>query len=403
MNQEVKQRIDPLKWSNYSVKTIFFSIGYIMWLSSYLIIRLQQFSNAPGLVIKSLKFGGLIVAFFIILMDLKVKLEIKRFLLGVVTLVFIALNNGYIAGVTIWLGVALFIFAAKNINFRLFLKIVLVFLCIFYGSSILLAKFGFILNSVTYRDVFVRDNLGFVWATWPVHAFLYIVAFYTILRDKKINIIEILILGIINLELYYYTNTRSPFILITVFLMFICINKYVHFDLVYNRIFKGMYLLSTPILAFVIYWFSKNYPNYSQFDKLFSGRISLGYESLELFGIHRFGKKIFFNTSTGVIGQKYLYVDSAFLQYLLRFGLVSLIIFLIYTIMFQYRVLKSENTVMCAAVFLVIVNGFLDPELIEPFYNVFMIMYAALFHRNGLNGLFPEKDISGEFSSNYEP
>ncbi|MBW4798220.1 polysaccharide polymerase, partial [Pediococcus acidilactici] len=341
----MNQRINLLRASSCLTKTVFFSIGYIMWLSSYLITRLQQFSNVSDIVIKPLKFGGLIIAFFIILMDLKIKLEVRRFLLGVLTLAFIALNNGYVAGVTIWIGVAIFIFAAKNINFRLFLKIVLVFLCVFYGSSVLLAKFGFILNSVSYRDVFVRDNLGFVWATWPVHAFLYIVAFYAILRGKKINIAEILVLGMINLGLYYYTNTRSPFILITIFLIFVYLNKYVHFNIVHNRVFRGIFLLLTPVLTLVIYWFSKNYPKYYQFDKLFSGRISYGYESLELFGIHKIGKKIFFNTSTNVIGQKYFYVDSAFLQYLLRFGLISLIIFLVYTIMFQYRVLKTENTI----------------------------------------------------------
>ncbi|MEM1456266.1 polysaccharide polymerase [Pediococcus pentosaceus] len=382
---------------NSNVKTMLFTMGYIIWLFSYLIVRLQQFETSYSPIIKIAKYMGLAIAFLVICIDLKNYFSIKNFIIGILLLVFIFVNNGFLGGVSVWWQLCIFIFAAKRINFKFFLKAVLIFLCLYYGGTILLSQFGIIANNATYRATNVRDSLGFGWSTWPVHGFLYIVSIYSILRNKNIRIIEIILLEFINMYLYMYTNTRSPMILITLYLCFIVMYKYMRIDIMKIKFFRIAYLWIAPILTLIIYWISKNYSTYAHWDSFLSGRLLLGFSSLQQFGVHLFGQPILFNTNRDVIGTKYLFVDSSFLQYMIRFGIVSLVILLVITILFQKRLLKTGNTILMVSFTLVLVNGFLDPEYIEPYYNVFLILFAALFNSEGLNGL---EDIDKEVRSN---
>lgn len=375
------------KYNIFYAKTILYTIGYLMWLFPYLMIRLQQYEENSSLVIKIWKYVGLAIAFIIIFTDFKAKFSTKRFIFGMAILLFIGINNGFLGGVGIWWQLCVFIFAAKRIDFKQFLKYVVVFQSMYYGGVIILSKLGLIANNIRYRDMHIRDGLGFAWSTWPVHGFLYIVSFYTILRNKRITLLEIIGLECINILLYFYTNTRSPFILITLYLLFLILNKHLSNNIVKNTFFKLMYVVSAPVVTFIMYWLSINYQKYASLDSALSGRILLGYNAINQYGIHLFGRKILFNTSWDIIGMKYLFVDSSFLQYLLRFGIISLFIFLIVTMSFQKRLLRTENTILIMSFLLVLVNGILDPEYIEPFYNVFLVMFAALFNSEGLNGL----------------
>lgn len=173
-----------------------------------------------------------------------------------------------------------------------------------------------------------------------------------------------------------------------------------HFDVMKLRIFRIVYLWIAPTLTIVIYWISKNYSTYAHLDSYLSGRIILGYSSLQKFGVHLLGQPIMFNTSRDTIGAKYLFVDSSFLQYMIRFGIVSLVILLVVTILFQKRLLETGNTILIVSFMLILVNGFLDPEYIEPFYNVFLVLFATLFNSEGLNGL-ENIDIGIRDSSSY--
>ncbi|ABJ67661.1 polysaccharide polymerase [Pediococcus pentosaceus] len=383
----MKEKIKDVPEHGSYAKTYLYTVGYLVWLFPYLILRLQQYEGSTSPLIKVLKYIGIAIACLIIFTDFREKFPIKRLVLGVAILLFIFVNNGFLGGVGIWWELCVFIFAAKKINFRHFLKYVIIFQTVYYGGSIILSKLGIIANSVSYRYTHVRDALGFGWSTWPVHGFLYIVSFYTILRNKKITLFEVVGLELINILLYFYTNTRSPFILITVYLVFLVLIKLISINIVKNVFFKFFYLLSAPIVTFSMYWLSANYPKYYNLDDLLSGRISLGYSAISQFGIHLFGKKILFNSSRDVIGFNYLFVDSSFLQYLLRFGMISLIVFLVITVLFQKRLLKTGNTILIMSFLLVLLNGVLDPEYIEPFYNTFLIMFATLFNSDGLNGL----------------
>lgn len=383
----MKEKSNDVFKQDFYAKTVLYTIGYLIWLFPYLIVRLQQYEEISSPLFKILKYVGLAIGCVIIFADFKVKFPVKQFIFGIVILIFIFLNNGFLGGVDIWWQLCIFIFAAKKINFKYFLKYVVIFQSLYYGGSILFSKLGFLTNTISYRDMHVRDNLGFAWSTWPVHGFLYIVSFYTILRNKRITLFEILSLELINMWLYFYTNTRSPFVLITIYLLCILLNKYMSISVIKYTFVRVIYLFSAPIVTFVTYWLSLNSTKYSNLDSMLSGRISLGYNAISQFGIHWFGKKILFNANRDVIGIKYSFVDSSFLQYLLRFGLISLIIFVAITMLFQKRLLETKNTVLIMAFFLVLSNGILDPEYIEPFYNTFLVMFAVLFNSEGMNGL----------------
>lgn len=94
-----------------------------------------------------------------------------------------------------------------------------------------------------------------------------------------------------------------------------------------------------PVLITVNYLIYKNFDSGSIFlnsvNNLLSGRITLGKQALQLYGIKPLGQNIYIRGNGGIQGlnnvtDAYFFIDSSFLDILIRYGAFFLLLLLLF-------------------------------------------------------------------------
>ncbi len=392
LNNKTKIASTQISGDNKSFKidrNIIFALGYMIWTLKYFLPLLKISQNINNNYANIFRFIGLFLCFtaFVLNVNLQTKIPFKRSLIGIILLAFIVIDNGFLAKFYLFFDTPILIFLAINLNFRKILKFLTIFYALFFFIVITGSIVGFFPSNIYHTAVRTRNSLGFIWSSFPAHGFLYVATAYTILKNKNLNYIAIVILELINVFIFIKTNTKSPFYLLSLYLFCVLLIKWFHIYINKNRIFKIIFLLITPLLSFLIIFLSYNAKTFPSLNNLASNRPLLGLRAINMYGIHPFrplSDTVSFNInanfkqSTSNLS-KYFYVDSSYLQYLILFGYVSLIIFIILIIMLQKRMLKSKNLFLALAFLFAALDGFLDPQFIQTFYNFFILFLATLF------------------------
>lgn len=365
--------------SGYRIsKTQLFTVGYCVWLFSQLIIRTEFSSYFPHAILLACRFSGLGLAVASEILFLKKDGLSYRLIVAYLLAAFIVVNNYLLAGGYYYFDISCLILTSRGVDYKKFLKSILIYLSYFYVAVIVSAEIGLIDNVVTYRELGARHNLGFGWSTWPVHAYFYILSGYLMLRNTKVKIGELVAFEILNIWFYYQTGTRSPFFLMSVLLLLVGLINYFKINLTKLKVFKVVFFSAIPVLTGIIYYLSINAPRYPTLNTMLSGRLNLGYAALNNYGISLLGRHVTLSSQRDIIGQSYGYLDSSFLQYLVKYGLISFFIFVGVMVLLQSQMMTSGNSAGCLAFLFLIMNGFLDPQFIEPFYNFYMVFIGGL-------------------------
>ncbi|WEV60773.1 hypothetical protein OZX68_00500 [Streptococcaceae bacterium ESL0729] len=365
----------------YFDQTTVFIIGYVIWLFSFLIVK-TELLNIFIFIDNFSKLRYLGLGIIVLSTFMNDRLYIYKYLTLFPIVAFYMANNYFRAGETYFLDVSILILFSVNLDLKKFLKYHLLFFTIFHVAIIMMSLVGILPDIVTYRDNDIRHQLGFQWSTFSVQGLLYIIAGLMVYFREKISFWVIILLEIINIYLYKMTSTRSPFIIITLFLLLYLVVKYFKIDLTKIKLYKLLFLLAIPILTFSIYYFSKNALAYPTLDKLSSNRLWLGYKALSNYNIKLFGQRTSLVPIQNVVGAEYTFVDSSYLQYLLKFGIVSYILFFSSLFILQVKSLVCRNSYFSMAILLILVNGLLDPQVLDPFYNFLIIFMGHMIGKN---------------------
>ena len=223
-----------------------------------------------------------------------------------------------------------------------------------------------------------REYLGFLWTTTPVMLFSYITFTLIVLKKGKINIKEYIVLNLINICFFIFTDTRFAFLIVflTLFLVFF-LNKQIE-ELFKFNISKYVAVLF-PWLAFgFIYIITIMYNEKNLFflklNNILSNRLRQCKFAINKYGISLYGQNISWITTTrGIVEEPATYVDSAYLQFLLKFGWLFTVIILF---MFSYLIYKAYNAkIYYLIVVLIFVLAFGLTEQ-QPFvleYDMFLL------------------------------
>lgn len=359
--------------------------GYCVWLIGFLITRLQLNEYLPNVLNTSMRMMGLVIVGSSIFFATKIK--IKNLIIGIAILAFFLVNNGILAGNKTFIEFCILVFFAQVVNTKLLLKVSLLTTGLFYSTVIFLGYNNIIPNTIVYSDGRIRNNLGFIWSTWPVQGFFYFVVGYIFVKNKNVKNYELLIFEIINIFLYSVTKTKSPYYLITFLLLTVLVLKYLNIYIVKQKIVKIIFLFGTIYQFILIYFLSKNVYLFPEIDKLVTGRLTLAYNAINRFGISLFGRKIQLVASTNTnfgLGSQYNYIDSSYIQYLVLYGIISTLIFGACLIYLQVYIIKSKNFIKVIAFYFILLNGMFDPQLIDVSYNYFLILLGPVLF-NGIS------------------
>ena len=319
------------------------------------------------------------------------------------------LSSGYFTPF-LWV---LLIVAAKDVPFRKILKVYLLMNITIMGLAFVASLLGVVENLAYTNDEWdgYRYSFGCVYTTdFAAHVFfMLLAAFY--LYQERLRWYHYAGTCAIAIFIYYFCFAKLDTICIILIILFFggyhilqwqskreCIvvpgiEKDSQQIFVFKRTkaylkWKGLWmkfaLISMPALTILMYFLSDSYKQDNEFletiNETITGRLAFGKKGLEDYGISLFGEEVpmvGFGGST-TLEEEYFFIDSSYLNILLRYGILFLImVFIIYgTICYK----NKKDTILMMAIVLLAISCFIDHHIIEEAYNP---LTYALFAKTG--------------------
>lgn len=284
-----------------------------------------------------------------------------------------------------------------NVDMKVVLRNYVVVAGILVVGVFLLSLVGMVPNLQYNRAGVIRNSFGFIYPTdFASHCFYLFLAVSYLLKDKFIwtrSLFGVLLSAFIIKYCDARLNALSILLATVIFIYFYYSNgkKIKIFALLpYSAV------VFASIVTYLSYKFSWSNPFLVSVNKLITGRLALGRNAFDTFGVHLFGtRNVQFIGSGGktesVIG--YNYVDSSYVQMLFTYGIVPVVLLLIIYVVASRKQYKDGQYLLVAILSLIAFNCMIEAFWFVPTYNIFMFL---LFTTN----TFSEKESNDSVTLN---
>ena len=320
--------------------------------------------------------------------------DIRRVLMGAVILVLYGLvyifnrneNSGY--GHLVLIG--LMTVGCIGIDYKRILKLWTKVIAFVLLVTFFLASVGAIENYVYYSGgirLKLRGSLGIVFTTDCASLILFLVMglwmSYKWISNSLILVLSVASLVIIRL----YCDGKCAALCMVMF-MFAVI--YYSFEDKLFRRFKKIVdiviLVLTPMMAglmlFFIYQYKKGSNIGIRLDELLDFRLSYGASALKEYGIKFFGTNFeMVGYGGGLISNsnKYNFLDSSYINVLIRYGLAMLVAFLVMWLVVMKKAIKINDRRVLMVMAVIAVHSFEEHHWVDVVYNPLIAMAFADF------------------------
>ena len=265
-----------------------------------------------------------------------------------------------------------------NVDMKVVLRNYVVVAGILVVGVFLLSLVGIVPNLQYNRAGVIRNSFGFIYPTdFASHCFYLFLAISYLLKDKFIwtrSLFGVLLSAFIIKYCDARLNALSILLATVIFIYFYYSNgkKLKIFALLpYSAV------VFASVVTYLSYKFSWSNPFLVTVNKLITGRLALGRNAFDTFGVHLFGtRNVQFIGSGGktesVIG--YNYVDSSYVQMLFTYGIVPVILLIIIYVVASRKQYKDGQYLLVAILSLIAFNCMIEAFWFVPTYNIFMFL-----------------------------
>ena len=364
----------------------------ILYYLSFMLFLFVNYIGHSGLSLRYIFFLGIRVPALVfillilgtkILSDLRTKNQLFIFSGLILLTAFIAYNmKSTFAGLNI-MTTLFFILGLKDIPIKNLLRIWLWEIGGLMIVTYISYKLGIVGDVFGYRDgILSRYSLGYIFNTLPANYFFQFTVIYLFYREKKIKLIEMLFLLLINYRIYIYTDTKSAFFFSLLALsIFFLVKLFKIPKFLINWINRYLIIVAVFIPIFLSYSYGSGMSIYISLNKMLTNRLMLGFRAINEYGFSWFGQPIQI-----VIGEqvsqfnRYFYIDSSFLSIAVRQGIIFLFLIICgYIILSNHKAVKN-NLYYMLAFSVITLHGMFDPQFLELVYNPLLLYLGLLFH-----------------------
>ena len=265
-----------------------------------------------------------------------------------------------------------------NVDMKVVLRNYVVVAGILVVGVFLLSLVGIVPNLQYNRAGVIRNSFGFIYPTdFASHCFYLFLAISYLLKDKFIwtrSLFGVLLSAFIIKYCDARLNALSILLATVIFIYFYYSNgkKLKIFALLpYSAV------VFASVVTYLSYKFSWSNPFLVTVNKLITGRLALGRNAFDTFGVHLFGtRNVQFIGSGGktesVIG--YNYVDSSYVQMLFTYGIVPVVLLIIIYVVASRKQYKDGQYLLVAILSLIAFNCMIEAFWFVPTYNIFMFL-----------------------------
>lgn len=273
--------------------------------------------------------------------------------------------------------------AANNISSKKMMEITLIIQSSILIVTVLLSQIGVIRDYLFIRSESLgiyRHSLGFSWTTSAPILFFYCTLIYFYLKKDKIKIIIYILLECVDIWLYLKTNSRMAFLLSTLTILFMLIQKINKKRWKWiskiDKIFLCLPTFSCLISLYLFGFFNEKNSFWIRLNNVLSGRLSLGSSAIKTYGFSLFGQNIewigYSINKLDSIG--YNYVDNSYLQLGLTYGVFLLCIVLIIYSLVMYKAIKIKDYYLACIVAIILIFSITEPRLMNLAFNPFPLL-----------------------------
>ena len=265
-----------------------------------------------------------------------------------------------------------------NVDMKVVLRNYVVVAGILVVGVFLLSLIGMIPNLQYNRAGVIRNSFGFIYPTdFASHCFYLFLAISYLLKDKFIwtrSLFGVLLSAFIIKYCDARLNALSILLATVIFIYFYYSKEK---KLKIFALFPYSAVIFASIVTYLSYKFSWSNPFLVSVNKLITGRLALGRNAFDTFGVHLFGtRNVQFIGSGGktesVIG--YNYVDSSYVQMLFTYGIVPVVLLLIIYVVASRKQYKDGQYLLVAILSLIAFNCMIEAFWFVPTYNIFMFL-----------------------------
>ena len=300
-----------------------------------------------------------------------------------------AIAKGH-SGIDTLLETGFLIIGANGIEYKKILKVYLIVKVPITICTMIAGYTGLITNLVYHRGEKVRMAFGFIYPTDFAAHVVYMIAAWVLIRQVRCSWIEIgmMIISVIFFEKYCDVRTsEAVMILLILCVIYLKIRnalaekkgtKYKPsillkcLCLVIPYGLAGFMILTSRFYNPEITWMAK-------LNTLFSTRLAIGKEAFERYDIKLWGQNIpmIGNGGTTEPVQGYFFLDSSYVNILLRLGLV---VFILIMLMISIIMIRNINQPYILAVMVIIcIHSVMEHHMFELFCDVFLMLPFAKF------------------------
>ena len=265
-----------------------------------------------------------------------------------------------------------------NVDMKVVLRNYVVVAGILVVGVFLLSLVGIVPNLQYNRAGVIRNSFGFIYPTdFASHCFYLFLAISYLLKDKFIwtrSLFGVLLSAFIIKYCDARLNALS-ILLATVIFIYFYYSKEKKLKIFALLPYSAVVFAS--IVTYLSYKFSWSDPFLVSINKLITGRLALGRNAFDTFGVHLFGtRNVQFIGSGGktesVIG--YNYVDSSYVQMLFTYGIVPVVLLIIIYVVASRKQYKDGQYLLVAILSLIAFNCMIEAFWFVPTYNIFMFL-----------------------------
>ena len=265
-----------------------------------------------------------------------------------------------------------------NVDMKVVLRNYVVVAGILVVGVFLLSLAGIVPNLQYNRAGVIRNSFGFIYPTdFASHCFYLFLAISYLLKDKFIwtrSLFGVLLSAFIIKYCDARLNALSILLATVIFIYFYYSKEK---KLKIFALFPYSAVIFASIVTYLSYKFSWSNPFLVTVNKLITGRLVLGRNAFDTFGVHLFGtRNVQFIGSGGktesVIG--YNYVDSSYVQMLFTYGIVPVVLLIIIYVVASKKQYKDGQYLLVAILSLIAFNCMIEAFWFVPTYNIFMFL-----------------------------
>ena len=260
-------------------------------------------------------------------------------------------------------------------------------------AVIIASQYGWTVDMTVkrFKNTATAHYFGFGhYAIWA-RQLLFAAAAYLYSRGKKVTVVEIGLLAVLNYIVYYFSTQRLTYytgmIMLIVFLVF------VKFEIIRinNKFITFLSTAAFPVtFAFSValhYFYDKSVPVMAKLNKLLSTRLQLGKQAFEMFDIKLFAQQVH------EITDFYFYIDCGYLYLLFAKGIVlTIIVMFMYSYIYRYSC-KTNNTALFAWITVALIYLIVDNTATNINCTAIVLLaYFICFKENSKNKSIIDKD-----------